>query len=144
MIRGTTPSASASRRGTIPRRLLVAASLFFALLTIAEPASAAADRIGRCSARGDYATCVADGTASNPSRIWVTVKARPAQRIDAYWNVVCSRGSGAGTRDGRFAGVAPIKRAIRLPYSSPDDCTVAASAQLSGRGDRIVVILLAR
>ncbi len=100
--------------------------------------------IDKATARGDYAVATASGNVDRPARLWVKVKARPSQSVDVYWLVVCSKGLGAGSRDGDFTAVTPVKRVMRMPYRHPDSCTVSASAQLSGPGTRIVVVLLAR
>jgi hypothetical protein len=116
----------------------------FALLALAEPAWARIVRVDRAVARGDYAIAVAGGDVDRPRRIWVRVKADPNQRVDVSWTVVCSRGYGAGSRDGDFSAVTPFTRRLAMPYRRPDGCTVSAAASLSGRGNRIVVIILAR
>ena len=124
-------------------RLIGSVLTLLLVATAASEASADIRRIGRCRARGDFAICVADGSVDNPSRMWVKVKALPNQSVSGSWTVVCSRGSGAGSRDGNFSGQTPLKRRIRMPYTNPDNCSVGASGQLS-HGGRIVVILLAR
>jgi hypothetical protein len=47
--------------------------------------------------------------------MFVKVGTKPNQRIDGSWNVVCSKGLGAGSRDGRFHGTAPVVDQIKLP-----------------------------
>jgi hypothetical protein len=86
---------------------------------------------------------VADGTVNNPRRIWVTIKARPNQYADGNYSMVCSRGSGAGSKDGNYSGTTPYRRALRMPYRRPDNCSVAALGSLSHSGT-IIVILTAR
>ena len=125
-------------------RTAIVAGLLAALTALAEPALAAVIIVDRAIARGDYAVATAGGSVDRPRRLWVKVGARPNQRVDVSWVTVCSRGFGAGSRDGSFSGVTPLRRRIAMPYRRPDDCTVSASAQLSGRGRRIVVIILAR
>jgi hypothetical protein len=123
-------------------KALVAGGLATALL--AGPALADVIVVDRAVGRGDYAVAVASGNVDRPRRLWVEVRARPNQRVDVDWVTVCSRGSGAGSRDGSFSGITPIRRRIRMSYRRPDGCTVSASAQLSGPGRRIVVVILAR
>jgi hypothetical protein len=126
------------------RRTCLVGLITLALVIITTTEAAADIRsIGRCRARGDFAICVASGSVDNPSRLWVKVRSTPNQSVDGSWTVVCSRGFGAGSRDGNFSGVTPLKRRIRMPYTNPDDCTLSGSAQLSDSG-RLVVILLAR
>jgi hypothetical protein len=99
-------------------------------------------QIGRETSAGDYATAVASGNATSPKRMWVRVEASPEQGVDVFWSMVCSRGFGAGSKDGEFSGQTPLQRAVGFPMQDPDDCTLSASAQLSGSG-RLEVILLA-
>ena len=114
-------------------------------LIAATAATARADTvvIDRARARGNYAVAQASGSINHPKRIWVKVKSRPRQRADGAWSMTCTRGSGAGSRDGRHSGTTPYRQRLRMPYPQPDSCSVAANAQLSGSG-RIIVILLAR
>jgi hypothetical protein len=127
------------------KRVLIASTLVMTILTIATPAEARVVVVDRASARGDFAIAVASGNVDSPNALFVKVKSRPTgQRVDVFWNVVCSRGSGAGSRDGDFSGQTSIRRQVRMPYANPDSCTFAASAQLSDGSGRIVVILQAR
>jgi hypothetical protein len=109
----------------------------------AAPANATTKVIDRQTARGDYAVVVASGSVDNPNALFVKVKARPNQHVSVSWNDVCSKGYGAGSKDGSFSGVTPIKRRIKMPYTDPDSCSFAASGQLDNSG-KIIVILLAR
>jgi hypothetical protein len=120
--------------------LALAASL---VLAVDSPASARVIVIDKARARGDFATAVASGNVRKPKRLWVKVKSRPHQRATGSYSVVCTKGSGAGSRSGNFSGRTPFRRRLRKPYRRPDSCTVAASAQLK-RGGRLTVILLAR
>jgi hypothetical protein len=54
--------------------------------------------------------------------------------------MVCSKGFGAGSKSGRFAGRTPITRRMAMPMRSPDDCNVSGSGQLS-RSGRVTVLL---
>jgi hypothetical protein len=94
---------------------------------------------GSCTARGDFATCDASGTARRPHRIRVHVHARPNQHVLVSWTDTCSRGSGAGSRSGQFTAFTPVNRIIRHPYTHPDSCIVAAGAQLNDGGHWIHV-----
>lgn len=116
--------------------LVVAAGL------VATPAVADARIIGSATARGDYAIALASGSANDPASIYVRVKSRPRQRVSVFWNMICSRGFGAGSKDGDFKARTTVKRKLRMPMRNPDDCTVSASGQLDGSG-RIKVQLLA-
>ncbi len=99
--------------------------------------------IGRASSSGDYAIALASAQAKRPSQLLVRVLASPNQRISVNWTMVCSKGFGAGTKSGQFAGTTPILRALRFPMARPDDCTVSSTAQLKA-GGRVTVILLKR
>jgi hypothetical protein len=119
-------------------RRLALAGLTAAALTFASPALAstasAAHRAGSCSASGDYATCVADGTATRPRYVYVHVTSDPAQQVQVYWSMVCTRNAGAGGSSGSFTATTAVRRLVRHPYSRPGSCSVAADAQLAGGG----------
>jgi hypothetical protein len=100
-------------------------------------------RIGVQSASGDFAVAVASGTAKKPRTIHVQVRTRPAQGFDANWSVTCSRGTGAGSKSGRFSGSGSRAKRIRLPMRRANTCYVGASAQLDDSG-RIVVSIYSR
>jgi len=108
------------------------------LLIAAGPASAAtaatAHRVASCTAEGDYAICDAAGNATAPRDIYVHVTSSPDQSALVTWDVVCSKGDGAGSASGQFTATTPVRRIIRHPYTRPDSCTVAAGAQLNRRG----------
>jgi hypothetical protein len=106
------------------------------------PSIATAKRIGSAHASGDYATAVASGNAHRPHSIKVRITSSPHQRATGSWSVVCSKGSGAGSKSGDFHGRTTFTRRIRLPMHHPDDCSVAASAQLD-RGGHLKVTLFA-
>jgi hypothetical protein len=127
------------------RALLTAAALLTLsgwLVLAAGPASAAAPAVvhlGSCRAQGDYATCVASGSVNHPHSIHVYVSASPGQKIiNGNWDVVCAKGTGAGSKSGTFKGWAsdrrPLRRTVHMPYRRPDYCTVSADAQLSHGG----------
>ena len=106
-------------------------------------ASAAAPTIvrhlGSCRAQGDFATCVVTGSVNDPHSIHVYVSARPGQQVmSGNWDVVCAKGTGAGSKSGSFKGWAsdrrPLVRTVHMPYRRPDSCTVSADAQLSHSG----------
>lgn len=123
---------------------IVGLALLIGIFAVGAEASASVRLLRRKTARGDYAVATVAANVSDPSALFVKVTARPNQAVDANWVVVCSKGSGAGSRDGQFSGVTPINRRVRMPYRNPDDCTFSAGAQLSGKGNRITVALLAR
>jgi hypothetical protein len=104
------------------------------VLSIAAAGPADARRIGSATARGDYATATASGSIKRPSVIRVIVNSRPHQRAFVAWSMTCSKGSGAGSKDGDFRARTRIKRRLRMPYRRPGDCSVAASAQLDEGG----------
>src|SRR4051812_30835731 len=106
------------------------------------PAVASARKIGSARASGDYATAVASGNAHRPHSIKVRVTSSPHQRATGSWSVVCNKGSGAGSKSGDFHGRTTFTRRIRMPMRHPDDCSVAASAQLD-RGGHLKVTLFA-
>lgn len=86
---------------------------------------------GTCTAQGQYATCVASGNAYRPSGIAIYVDTGVHQSITVYWTVVCTKGTGAGSRSGHFTFYTPRTHYISHPYYHPAGCTVAADAQIS-------------
>ncbi|HEY1617251.1 MAG TPA: hypothetical protein VGG25_06510 [Streptosporangiaceae bacterium] len=120
----------------IRRLAALAAASATALLMLTGTSSAATAKVhhaGSCHARGEYATCVASGTAYDPTTIHVHVKSsHRGQHVYVAWSVVCTKGTGAGTRSGHYHATTISNRKISHPYRRPDNCTVAASAQLNG------------
>ena len=125
----------------IRRIAAVVAASATSLLMLAVPGSASTTRIyhaGSCTAEGQFATCVASGTAYNPTTINVHVNApRSGLPIFVAWDVVCAKGSGAGSSSGQYNTVTDSNRTIRHPYARPDNCIVAADAQLTKAGIHI-------
>jgi hypothetical protein len=135
----------------IARTLMLAAGL----LAMAAPAVASAGpvhgraasvalyrvvRVGHCSARGDFATCVASGSVNKPTVIYAHVYASPNQHVSGAWSMTCTKGTGAGSKSGTMSGTTPLRHTLRMPYVHPDSCSVAADAQLSNRGTINVTI----
>jgi hypothetical protein len=131
-----------------PARLTLAAAPL-AALTLAASAPALASsaghvhRVGSCTAQGDYAVCDASGSINHPRNIHIHVSASPDQHVSVYWDVTCSKGTGAGGKHGSFSGTTTLRRAVRMPYARPDSCVVSADAQLSSAG-RLRVWITAR
>jgi len=121
---------------TVRRLAAPASALAAALLMLAGPASASAARVyhaGSCHADGEYAVCVASGTAYDPTTIHIHVKSsHKGQHVYVAWSVVCVKGTGAGSRSGQYHATTVSNRKISHPYSRPDNCIVAATAQLNG------------
>jgi hypothetical protein len=120
------------------RKLL---AVFAAILTFglaASPAlaasSAKANTFASCRAQGDFAICSASGNTLRPVKITVHVSVSPQQSVSVNWNLVCSKGTGAGGKSGKFHGQTPISKVIRHPYVHPDNCTVAAAGIVSNSG----------
>jgi len=118
------------------RKIAVSAAIPAAVVLVAFAGTTAAQAstwygAGSCTARGQYATCVASGDAYHPSGIYVHVKTGVRQWITVYWDVVCTKGTGAGSDSGHFRVYAPATHKIRHPYRHPHDCTVASDAQIS-------------
>lgn len=119
--------------------LAVIAMAITAVLATSAPAiasvpSARAHRFGSCRSSGDFAICIASGTAHHPGKIRVHVGASPRQRVTVSWNMVCSRGLSAASKSGQFTARTRINRVMRHPFRRPDTCIVAAGGQLAGRG----------
>jgi hypothetical protein len=117
--------------------------LVFAMIAPSAMARDLGKKIGEESARGDFAVAIADGNANRPHALFVKVSSDPNQTVDGAYSVVCSKGGGAGSEDGDFSGSTTLVRKLDKPYRRPDDCSLAASAQLSDSG-RITVKLYAR
>ncbi|HWG62390.1 MAG TPA: hypothetical protein VG253_11825 [Streptosporangiaceae bacterium] len=62
------------------------------------------------------------------------MKSTPDQKATVYWNMVCSKGTGAGSSSGHFTATTPIRTKLKKPYLRPDSCIVAADAQLNNGG----------
>jgi hypothetical protein len=106
-----------------------------------EAAKARADRVlDRGSASGDFAIAQASGTQRGSGPVTLIVRSKPRQRVQATWVLVCTQGSGAGSRDGQFTARTPIRRRLRKPGRGSRDCIASANAQLNGSG-RVTVIL---
>ena len=130
-----------------PLKLAIAAAPVAALL-VAAPASATTNahrvhpvQFASCHAQGDYAICDASGTTWHPLSVVLHVTSTPGQQVSGAWDVVCSKGLGAGSRSGNFSGTTPLKRTLKLNYRRPDNCIVAADAQL-GTGGSVTVRLV--
>lgn len=95
-----------------------------------------------CRAQGDFAICVAGGNVNRPVQLRVHVYASPKQRVSGAWDVVCAKGTGAGSESGTISGTTTINRKLRMPYAHPDSCTASADAQLA-KGGKIHVWLTA-
>ncbi|MDO9354074.1 MAG: hypothetical protein Q7T55_10285 [Solirubrobacteraceae bacterium] len=124
----------------MPKHLLPSTIIFVGLLSTAAPAEAKV--IGSETASGDYAVAVASGDVDDPSSLRVTVSASSKQKVDVNWSVVCTKGLGAGSKDGKASGKTTLVRSIKMPMSNPDNCVVSASAQLS-KGGKLKVTLSA-
>jgi hypothetical protein len=107
------------------------------------PAGAVARTIDTGGARGDYAVASASGTITHPRVIKVIVRASPRQRVLVSWSMVCSKGGGAGSKDGQFRARTRVRRTLRMPYRDPRDCSAAANAQLD-QGGRLRIKLVGR
>lgn len=101
---------------------------------VAQPSTKIHD-IGSCRASGDYAICVASGSINQPLSIEVHVSSAPDQQVTGAWDMVCSKGSGAGSKSGNFHGMTTLNRKMRMPYKHPDSCDVSADAQLATGGN---------
>jgi len=90
---------------------------------------------GSCSAQGQYAICDASGNATRPSVLYVSVQVGRSQWIKVYYDDVCSKGDGAGSKSSTFRlYVRRGKTATHSfphPYAQPDSCTVSEDAQIS-------------
>jgi len=121
------------------RLLTIVLAAVTSVAIITTPALAAGHPVkvhqfGSCRAQGDFATCVASGTAHHPVTIRVHVSASPSQQVDVAWDMTCSKGLGAGGKSGQFTAGTPVNRVLHHPYKHPDMCIVSADAQLSGSG----------
>jgi len=89
---------------------------------------------GSCTASGQFAACVASGTAWRPHRIRVHVHASPNQWVDVTWSDVCVRGTGVGQHSGSFTAFTPVSHVIRHSFRHPSSCSIAAEGQLHHGG----------
>jgi hypothetical protein len=120
-----------------------AAIALVAVGVLASAATATAERrIASKTASGKRANAVATGSADNPKALYASVTAKPRQKFTANWTVICTRGSDAGSKNGKFAAKAPYRKRLRLSVSRPENCTVIVNARLAKSG-RVTVTLLA-
>lgn len=94
--------------------------------------------LGRQKASGRFATAQAAGTAKNPRRILMSIKATPRQKVQASWSLTCLNGDQAGTKDGLRVVRTPIAMTLKQPFKGSDSCVVAATGQLVKKGEVIV------
>lgn len=97
------------------------------------PARKAAN-FAKGEAEGDFAIASADGSIDDPTNLRVKVTATPPQKASVTYTVTCTKGTGVGSEDDQFEATTPIKRTLKLPQADPDDCIVAANAQLDEGG----------
>jgi hypothetical protein len=93
-------------------------------------AAASAGTIGSCSSSGEFAICAAQGTATKPLTITVTVTSSPDQTVDVNWSMGCSLGYSVAGSSGEFTARTPFTRTLSHPFHQPDSCDVAAGAGL--------------
>jgi hypothetical protein len=85
--------------------------------------------VGRGSAGGDFAIATADGDASHPSALAVSVR---GGGISGMAIVTCDKGiSSIGSKTTNFSG-SGLHR-LKFPMSHPASCNVVASVSGSGR-----------
>jgi hypothetical protein len=97
--------------------------------------------VGSARTSGDFATAIASATVNRPTGLSLRIIAKPRQRVDGTWTLVCSKGMGAGSKSGTVAGRSTLTRPMRFPMSRPDSYTAAGSGSLSGSGRLTVQIL---
>jgi hypothetical protein len=113
------------------------AGMGLVLATGLPAAAATQDRVktfGSCHAQGDFAICDASGSVNKPLQLWVHVWAKPKQKVSGAWDVVCSKGTGAGSESGNINWMTTLNKKLRMNYAHPDSCIASADAQLSGGG----------
>src|SRR5262245_23290584 len=126
----------------LTRAIALITGLAATLAVVAVPASASQDilsnqtiRLGSCRDSGQSAQCQAHGvTDRHPIRIKVHVKATPNQRFDGAWAMVCTKGTRERQTQGTVSGLTPRVKELRMPFTNPDSCAVAAVATLRDRG----------
>jgi len=99
-------------------------------------------KFARQVASGRFVTVRASGTADDPTRILLSLKATPPQMAQVGWTMKCSKGSSAETMVGLRTVQTPVSMVLKQPMEDNDSCFVSANATLSGAGE--VVLKLAR
>jgi len=94
--------------------------------------------LDRQKVSGKFATAQAAGTVKAPKRILLSIKATPPQKVQATWSLTCLKGQKAGTEDGLRVVESPIAMTLKQPMKGNDSCVVAATAQLTKKGEVIV------
>ena len=139
---------SSMSESTAPDRLLRMRARLSSILGVvalvaltATPAHASIESVAGCGAKGFHAHCTARGGApESPRAIYVQVNTDPNQAVSGDWSVDCRQGSHARGTHGTFSGGAPLKRKLKLPYTSPDECTVVVDAELATKGKLSVYV----
>jgi len=72
--------------------------------------------------------------------IKVHVKATPNQRFDGAWAMICTKGSRHRQTQRTVSGLTPRVKELRMPFTNPDHCDVAAIARLRNRGGLFVYL----
>jgi hypothetical protein len=127
------------------KRLVLVSSLCALVMLLSASSAFAWSTIASESASGEYAVAVAAGNADSPSQLKVRIKSRPPhQKVSVAWDVVCSRGFGAGTKSGQFSGYTNLTHVLKMSYAHPSSCTASVSAQLTGGGGLLKVKILAQ
>jgi hypothetical protein len=122
----------------------------FAVLSLTAAASVEAlkvpgSKFGKTGkASGEFAIAQASGSVNNPSKVFAKVTSKPSQRVSGAFSIVCSKGFGAGSKNGSINGVTPLARRIPFPMRRPNSCSVAANAQLQDGGGTVIVKLYAK
>jgi hypothetical protein len=96
------------------------------------------ETLDRQKVSGKFATAQAAGTVKAPKRILLSIKATPPQKVQAAWSLTCLKGQKAGTKDGLRVVESPIAMTLKQPMKGNDSCVVAATAQLTKKGEVIV------
>lgn len=95
-------------------------------------------KIDRQVKSGKFATAAANGTATTPDLVLLSIKATPRQKVQATWSLTCSNGTRAGTEDGLRNIQSPVAMPLKRPIKDSQSCVVAANAQLTKSGKVIL------
>ncbi len=96
------------------------------------------ETLDRQKVSGEFATAQAAGMVKTPRRIVLSIKATPPQKVQASWSLTCLKGQKAGTKDGLRVVETPIAMTLKQPMKANDSCVVAATGQLTKKGEVIV------
>ncbi len=113
------------------------------------PVRASPGTLDVARSEGRLAIAQARGRIKNPSGVSVRVSAAPKQEVTVNYQLSCYKAVGKTSRtrvaNERFRTTPPSTRALSLPMTGADECTITVGAQLTtgGSNGRVKVAVIA-